>query len=84
MGRREGKYQPQKVPQFTRSKGPFLDKIVDKIATEVENQIAKDIAKRIYDGLSITSQKEFDEFEKLAKIKIFHKDYYRNLKELTS
>jgi len=84
VGRREGKYQPQKVPQFTRSKAPFLDKIVDNIVTEVENQIAKDIAKRIYDGLSTTSQELFDEYERLANIKIYHKDYYRILRELTS
>jgi len=84
VGRREGKYQPQKVPQFTRTKAPFLDKIVDKIVTEVENQIAKGIAKRIYDGLSATSKKEFDELERHAKIEIVHKDYYRTLRELTS
>jgi hypothetical protein len=84
VGRREGKYLPQKVPQFTRSKAPFLDKIVDKITTEVENQIAKAIAKRIYDGLTATSQREFDELEKLAKIEIVHKDYYRILREMTS
>jgi hypothetical protein len=84
MGRREGKYQPQKVPQFSRTKPLFLDKIVDKIVTEVENQIAKDIAKRIYDDLSATSQGEFDKLEKLAKIKIYQIDYYRILKELTS
>jgi hypothetical protein len=83
VGRREGKYQPQRVPQFTRSKAPFLDKIVDKIATEVENHIAKDIAKRIYDGLSTTSQRQFDELERHATIKILHKDYYRTLRELT-
>ena len=84
VGRREGRYQPQKVPQFTRTKAPFLDKIVDKIVTEVENQIAKAIAKRIYDGLSVTSQKEFDELERHAKIEIINKDYYRTLRELTS
>jgi hypothetical protein len=84
VGRREGKYQPQKVPQFTRTKAPFLDNILENIVTEVENQIAKDIAKRIYDGLSATSQGEFGELEKLAKIKIYHNDYYRILRELTS
>jgi hypothetical protein len=74
VGRREGKYQPQKVPQFSRSKAPFFDKILDKVAIEVENQIAKEIAKRIYDRLSTTSQKEFNELEKLATIKI-NKDF---------
>jgi hypothetical protein len=80
VGRREGKYQPQKVPQFTRSKAPFLDKILDKIAAEVENQIAKNIAKRIYDRLLSTSQIQFDHLETLATSNIIHKDFYRILK----
>jgi hypothetical protein len=79
VGRREGKYQPQKVPQFTRSKAPFFDKILDKIAAEVENQIVKDIAKRIYDDLS-TDQTLFEKLKTVATATLIHKDFYRNLK----
>lgn len=42
-GRREGKYLPQKVPQYTRSENPFLD----KLAIEVENDFARKVAARI-------------------------------------
>ena len=79
VGRREGKYQPQKVPQFTRSKAPFLDKILDKIAAEVENQIVIDIANRIYNDLS-TKQTLFDNLKTLATANIIHKDFYRIFK----
>lgn len=80
VGRREGKYQPQKVPQFTRSKAPFLDKIFDKIEAEVEDLIAKDIAKRIYDDLSTTRQTLFDNLMTGAKAIIIHEDFSRNFK----
>jgi hypothetical protein len=79
VGRREGKYQPQKVPEFTKSKALFFDNILDKIAAEVENQIVKDIAKRIYDDLS-TDQKSFDDLKTLAKESILNKNSYRILK----
>ena len=72
VGRREGKYQPQIVPQFTRSKASFLDNISDKIEAEVENQIVKDIATRIYSRLS-KDQKAFDNIDRLATTKIFQK-----------
>lgn len=78
VGRREGKYQPQKVPQFTRSKPLFLDKVLHKIEAEVENQIVKDIAKRIYDDLS-TDQTLFDKLKTVATTTIIHKHFYRNL-----
>jgi hypothetical protein len=80
VGRREGKYQPQKVPQFTRSKAPFLDKIFDKIEAEVEDRIAKDIAKRIYDDLSTTRQTLFENLMTAATAIIIHKDFSRNFK----
>jgi hypothetical protein len=79
VGRREGKYQPQKVPEFTKSKALFFDNILDKIAAEVENQIVKDIAKRIYDDLS-TDQKSFDDLKTLAKESILNKNSYRIFK----
>jgi Holliday junction resolvasome RuvABC ATP-dependent DNA helicase subunit len=72
VGRREGKYQPQKVPQFTRSKVPLLDKIYDKIEAEVENQIVKDIANRIYKRLS-DDQTAFNNIDRLATAKISEK-----------
>jgi hypothetical protein len=43
IGRREGKYPPQKAPQFTASQTPFADMIV----TEVEKDFAKKVANRI-------------------------------------
>jgi hypothetical protein len=79
VGRREGKYQPQKVPQFTKPKALFLDNILDKIAAEVENQIVKDIAKRIYDDFS-TDQKPFDDLKTLAKLSIYNKNFYKIFK----
>ena len=75
VGRREGKYQTQKIPQFTRSKAPFFDKIHDKIVAEVENQIVKEIAKRIYDDLSRNKKNQtlFDNLKTVGAANIIHK-----------
>jgi len=42
-GRKEGKYLPQSVPQFTASQSPFLRKLL----TEVENDFARKVADRV-------------------------------------
>jgi hypothetical protein len=47
IGRKEGNYRPQEVPQFTRSGAPYLN----KIEAEVENQVIREIANRIYNHL---------------------------------
>lgn len=79
--RREGKYFPQKVPQFTRSKTPFLDKAVDKIAAELENRIVKEVANRIYPLLfEDQNQTELDKLETLAIAKLFRYNFYTNFK----
>ena len=61
MGIEEGKYRPQKIPQFTRSETPYLS----KIEAEVENQIVREIAKRIYNQLT-PNKVFFDNLEKVA------------------
>jgi hypothetical protein len=65
VGRREGKYQPQGVSQFTKSKAHFLDRILDEIMIEVKNQIVKEIAGRIYRKLP-TNHRDFDMLETKA------------------
>ena len=61
MGIKEGKYRPQKIPQFTQSETPYLN----KIEAEVENQIVREIAKRIYNQLT-PNKVFFDNLEKVA------------------
>jgi len=71
IGIKEGIYQPQERPQFTRSETPYLK----MIEAEVENQIAREIAKRIYNQL-IPHKEFFDNFEKVATDRLISK--FRN------
>jgi hypothetical protein len=77
MGIREGKYGPQKVPQFTRSDSSFFDRGYNKIVAEVENQIVREIAKRICNRLS-TNKSFLNDIEKFASNSLATK----NLKDI--
>jgi len=59
VGRKEGKYQPQRVSQFITSKAHFLDRLLDEIMIEVKNEMVKEIAGRIYRSLP-TNDPSFD------------------------
>ena len=72
VGRSEGKYQPQRVPEFTTSKVPFLDSLLDEIMIEVKNEMVKEIAGRIYRNLP-TNHPDYDRLTTMASERIFKK-----------
>ena len=82
IGIRTGKYRPQKVPQFTQDKAPFLDRALDKIAVEVEDQIVREISRRIYIRMS-TNEAALNNFEALAMANIIRKNVYSIFKGTT-
>lgn len=82
IGIKEGKYRPQKVPQFTRPEDHFFDRALDKIAVEVENQIVREIARRIYIRIS-TNQAVLDNLETVATANIISKNVYSIFKGTT-
>ncbi len=71
MGIKEGKYRSQKMPQFTRSETPYLN----KIEAEVENQIVREIAKRIYNRFP-GKEAFLNEFETVVGNHIAKKNLY--------
>jgi hypothetical protein len=78
MGIRQGKYRPQKVPQFARSEDSFLDKSLEKIAAELENQIIREIANRVYNNIS-KNEAILDNLAKAVTTNIIIKNLYSNL-----
>jgi hypothetical protein len=72
-GIREGKYRPQKVPQFTWSESSFFDRGYNKIIAEVENQIVREIAKRIFDRVS-ANQSFLNDIEKIVSDSLVSKN----------
>jgi hypothetical protein len=80
IGTRQGKYQPQQVPNNTYSQPKFLDRIHIKITQELENQIANEIASRIFKDLSV-DQSVFNNLKSQAVAYIFKNNYYRIFKE---
>jgi len=84
VGRREGYYQAQHAPQYSKSQPAFLDKIYDKIEKELENLIAKDIAQRIYDRDYSTDEQLALNLEGLARSHIVRSNLYKIMKALMS
>ena len=71
MGIKEGKYRPQKIPQFRRTEIPYLV----KIEAEVQNQIVREIAKRIYNRFP-AKESFLNEFETVVSNHLAKKNLY--------